>query len=130
MSANTRDPSASRNDLAARSFRDASASHNDLPYKRYDGSGNVPQEYILGGECLICHTPFEGLHLSVKITCSDKCRQKLQRYRKEVETDFEKMLDLISGYEDMILIPELKGQAREKLEQIQSLISEILESEE
>lgn len=62
------------------SSRDVTGSHTDR--------ASIPYEWVKGGQCLACGTPFEGLHLASKQTCDAKCRKQLQRERAEVEQAF------------------------------------------
>lgn len=83
-------------------------------------------EWTTGGSCVICGESFDGQHLVSKTTCSNRCRQKLHRYRERVDVAFDRMWEDCSFFESALAIKELREASIEQLQSIQQRINRIL----
>ena len=86
----------------------------------------VDFEWIEGGSCIICGKEFEGLHLASKKTCSNKCRQALNRYSNRVEIVYWLTVDNLAFYAKTIVIDELNAETVDKLQKLRARINTLL----
>lgn len=86
----------------------------------------VAWEYTTGGQCSECKTPFEGMHLVSKTTCSPKCRKRRERRQKDAQSAWILALHELGKIRDSLKRREDVEQFIPQLQRLKGEINDLL----